>query len=221
MSLPPALQASFASGRCLPVLLLRVDLPAMDPVALLYGTGEISYDGVSYTGEDETFGVLSALTPPDDGMGDVAPSMSFDLQTPTDAASATLASPSYQGSRVRLYVGGLAADGSLIDVYLWFDGELDRPLLHFDRGVRVVEFDCVSGFEKFFTDTEGQRLADSSHQEIWPGEQGFLYVTGIARKKIWGPGERPENGIAYSGGSGAGGFGGGGSGRNTEYFRVL
>jgi hypothetical protein len=209
--LPPALAASFASGRCLPVLLLRVDLPAPeDPLCLLYGNGEVPFDGETFVGEDPRFGLLSSLDPPEDGLGDTAPSIAFELFPPDAAASVDLANPAFQKSRVRLWVGGLDTAGALIGTYLMFDGSLDRPLLVVDQGVQSVEFECVSGYERFFTDTEGQRLADSSHQEVWPGETGFIYITGIARVIIWGPGERPGNGVVY--GSGGGGFGGGGGG---------
>mgnify|MGYP000844088944 CR=1 FL=1 len=216
--LPPALAASFESGRCLPVLMLRVDLPAIDTLALLYGTGEITWGGVKFVGKDDRFGSLMALDPPEDGVGDNAPSMSFEIATPNDTAAALLASPLYQGARTRLWVGGLDAAGALLEPYLLFDGSLDRPLLHLDKAVRSLEFDCVSGFEKFFADTEGQRLADASHQAVWPGEQGLIYVTGISRTIIWGPGERPGNGPVYGSAAGFGNFGGGGGGRGFGDF---
>lgn len=212
--LPAALAASFSSGRCLPVLLLRVDLPARPTLALLYGSGQITWSGVDFVGKDATFGALVSLDPPEDGAGDTAPAMGFEIATPTDAAAAILASPLYQGSRVRLWVGGIDTAGAFLEPYLLFDGELDRPLLKLDKGVRSLEFDCVSGFERVFSDSEGQRLADASHQAVWPGETGLIYVTGINRTIIWGPGERPGNGPVY--GAGAGGFNsiGGGGGRS-------
>lgn len=221
-ALPPALQASFASGRSLPIVLLRIDLPAIAPLCLVYGSGEVPFDGQTFKGSHDTFGALASLTPPEDGMGDTAPSMSFVLLPKSDAAAATLSSPTYQGSRVRLYIGGLnPSTGVLIETWQWFDGLLDRPLLSMDDGVRELEFDCVSGFEKLFADTEGQRLANSSHQAVWPNEEGFIYVTGVARKKIWGPGDRPNNGMIYGSGGGAGFGGGGGGGRTNFNVQVL
>lgn len=201
--LSPALAASFESGRCLPVLLLRIDLPSIDPLMLLYGSGEIVWGGDTFVGQDSRFGALTALDPPEDGVGNEAPTMSFEIATPNDTAAALLASPFYQGARTRLWVGGLDAAGALLEPYPLFDGTLDRPLLKLDRGVRSVEFDC-GGWEKLFADTEGQRLADASHQEVWPGETGLIYVTGITRTIIWGPGERPGNGPVYGNGGGGG-----------------
>lgn len=211
--LPPALAASFASARCLPVLMLRVDLPAIAPMLLLWGSGEIPWnsgDGVkTFVGKDDRFGSLVALDTPEDGLGNSAPTMTFEMAPPTSTSAALLSSPSYQGSRARLWVGGLdPVTGTLFEPYQMFDGTLDRPLLKRNGRTRTVEFDCGSGYEKFFTDSEGQRLADASHQAVWPGEQGLIHITGITRTTIWGPGERPGGqSSAYPGGFG---FGGGG-----------
>lgn len=226
--LPVDLAASFDSDRCLPVLLLRVDLPAIDPLCLLYGSGEIQWnagDGMkTFVGYDDRFGMLSSLDPPEDAMGDEAPMMSFVIAAPSDTAAALLASPLYQNSRVRCWVAGLsdAEPPALLTPYMLFDGLLDRPLLEADADVRTLEFECKSEFELLFADTEGQRLADASHQAIWPGELGFIYITGIERTILWGPGERPGGGPVYAnnGGSGGGGFGGGGS-RNFYNTRNL
>lgn len=192
--LPAALEASFASGRCLPILLFQVDLPDQAPLCLLYGTGELPVLGQTFVGVDDRFGALESLTPPEDGVGDQAPNMSFTINPPDDAAAATLASALYQGSRCRLWVGGLdaeAAQQTWVGEYQIFDGDLDRPILEGGDGELTLEFDCVSGFERLFSDSEGHRLADSSHQVIWPGELGLVHVSGIQRTIIWGPGDRP------------------------------
>lgn len=205
--LPPALAASFESGRCLPILMLRVDLPAIDPVLLLYGSGEVVWDGgdgaKTYVGKDSRFGSLVSLDPPEDGLGNSAPTMSFEMAVPNSTAAALLSSPSYQGSRSRLWVGGLdPVSGVPFEPYPLFDGTLDRPLLKRSGRARTVEFECGSGYEKFFTDSEGQRLADASHQAVWPGELGLVHITGVTRTTIWGPGERPPSTSTgtYSGG---------------------
>lgn len=207
--LPTALENSFASGRCLPVLLFQVDLPDQAPLCLLYGSGQLSVLGQTFVGSDDRFGALDSLTPPEDGVGDQAPNMSFVINCPSDASSATLASALYQGSRCRLWVGGLDPDEAQptwLGEYLIFDGELDRPILEGGTGELTLDFDVVSGFERLFSDSEGARLADSSHQVIWPGELGFVHVSGIQRTIVWGPGDRP-GGSSYGGGPGGNGGG--------------
>lgn len=211
--LPPALAASFESGRSLPILMLRVDLPAIDPLLLLWGSGEVKWDAgdglKTFVGKDSRFGSLVALDTPEDGLGNTAPTMTFEMAVPNSTAAALLSSPSYQGSRARLWVGGLdPVTGAPFEPYQMFDGTLDRPLLKRDGRTRTVEFECGSGYEKFFTDSEGQRLADASHQAVWPSEQGLIHVTGINRTIIWGPGERP-GGASYGSYPGSG-FGSGG-----------
>lgn len=210
----PDMAAALASGRCLPFLMIRLDLPApLDPLALLYGSGELVWDGVTFRGTDDKFGTLASIDPPEDGAGDNAPSMSIQINTPTLTAAADLASSDFQGSEFRLWIGTLADDGSIIgEPYLMFFGELDRPILSLDKQLRELDFEIVSAFERLFAATEGQRLSDASHQAVWPGELGYINVTGIVKSIIWGPGERPGGGASYNGSSG--GIIGGGFGNN-------
>lgn len=203
--LPANLEAAFSSGRALPFLLLQVDLPDVSPpLCLLSGSGEVAWNGETFKGTDDRFGALGALDPPEDGAGDEAPSMSFDIAAVSDAAATTLAAAAYQGSRVQLWVSAVIDEtGAIADPYRLFDGILDVPSLEIDRGSRTLTLECVSGFELLFSDTEGQRLAHESHKEIWPGENAFQWITGVNRSIIWGPGERPNNPLAYANGGGS------------------
>src|SRR3546814_8534300 len=107
--------------------------------------------------------------------------MTFEMAVPNSTAAALLSSPSYQGSRARLWVGGLdPVTGAPFELYQMFDGTLDRPLLKRAGRSRTVEFECGPGYEKFFTDNEGQRLADGSTQTVWLGEQGLIHEIGRA-----------------------------------------
>lgn len=202
--LPASLATALAAKRSLPFVLLQVDLAGLDPpLCLLSGSGEVPFNGQTFKGSDDRFGSLAALDPPEDGAGDEAPAMSFDIATNSDAAAATLAASHYQGSRVRLWVSAIISDvGAIATPYQLFDGILDRPTLGVDKSARTLTLDCVSGFELLFSDTEGQRLADASHRAIWPGEGGFVNVTGVNREIIWGPGERPGSATGASIGGG-------------------
>lgn len=189
--LPPSLEALMQQDQVLVCLLLKIEFPLIDPLCLLYGSGSVVYAGDTYVGLDERFGSLSSLDPPEDGAGDTAPQMGITLTVPDDASAAMLASPLYQGAPVKLWITAIDGAGALAEPYILFDGQVDRPVLNSDGKNRTVEFDCSSVFEKLFADTEGQRLAHASHKRIWPGEDGFLNVTGIVKKILWGPGERP------------------------------
>src|SRR3546814_18132017 len=85
--------------------------------------------------------------------------MTFEMAVPNSTAAALLSSPSYQGSRARLWVGGLdPVTGAPFEPYQMFDGTLDRPLpMRAGRG-RAVEFDCGSGYDKFFCARDGPSL---------------------------------------------------------------
>src|SRR3546814_15207617 len=96
--LPPALAASFESGRSLPILMLRVDLPAIDPLLLLWGSGEVAWDagdGVqTFVGKDRRFGRLVALATPEDGLGYTAPAVTSDVAVTDQPAAAIWSAPS-------------------------------------------------------------------------------------------------------------------------------
>ena len=196
--LTPQMEASLGSGRALVLAFCQIDLTDGRTCALLTGSGEVLWNGVTFKGRDETFGSILALQPPSDGFGDEAPGMSFVLTPADDAAAAQLASPAMQKSRVRWWIACLDDNGGVIaSPWEWFDGFLDVPNLSVDRASRELDLSVVSEMEKLFLSEEGRRLSDTSHQEIWPGETGFAYVTGLSRTIIWGPGERPA-GISYA-----------------------
>ena len=220
--LTPQMEAALASGRALVVAFCRMDLNDGRTVGLLTGSGEKEWDGVTFRGRDETFGTISAIEPPSDGFGDEAPGMSFTIIPADTAAAATLASPTMQGSRVRWWIACLDDNGAVIaNPWLWFEGMLDVPDLSIDKPGRELDIALVSEMEKLFMEEEGRRLSEASHLEIWPGERGFRFVTGLTRTIIWGPGERP-GGIAYTTSPGAGyGYGGGGGGGSYNEQRMV
>jgi hypothetical protein len=207
----PAMKAALAAERALLFGALKIQLPN-HTVRLLDGSGEVPFGGDTYTGRDPIFGVLAAIDTLTDGVGDEAPALSITLLPASDAAAATLASASMQGSPVTLSLGALdPMTGAVIpDPMLLFLGELDQPRLSKDGGKRELEYECVSSFERLFDNDEGARLSDSYHQSIWPGEKGMSNVTGIIKTIYWGV-ESPRGSISYGGG---GGGGGGMSGNN-------
>jgi len=191
---------------------LKIALTGGATIRLLDGAGSVSFNaggGVeTFTGSDPVFGVLSAIDEIADGVGDEAPGLSITLLPASDAAAVDLANPTMQGSPVTLWLGAVdRATGAVIaDPLMIFYGELDQPTLVIDKGVRELEFECVSGFERMFENDEGARLADSFHQNVWPGETGLAQVTGITRTIYWGV-EAPRATVVRGGGGGGGGGG--------------
>lgn len=205
-ALAPGLDTALQADRPLIFGAVEINLPGYN-VRLLDGSGFVTIGGNTFTGSDETFGVLAAIDSLSDGIGDEAPGLNITLQPATDAAVADLASPAMQGSRVRLWLGAIdrATGVAFTDPFLLFDGELDVPTLKVGLRVRDLEYDCVSGFERFFANDEGTRLSDSFHESIWPGETGLANMSGLPKTSYWGATEPPPsvsyaNGVTLAGG---------------------
>jgi hypothetical protein len=196
-ALTPQLDAALSADRPLIYGAVEINLPGYD-LRLLDGSGRIAHGSDIFTGEDATFGVLAAIDEISDGMGDEAPAINITLQPATDAAAADLSDPAMQGSRVRLWLGAVTCTtgAAIVDPFLLFDGELDVPTLKVGLRSRSLEYECVSGFERFFGDDEGMRLSDSFHKSIWATETGLANMSGIIKTSYWGA-ETPPNSVSF------------------------
>jgi hypothetical protein len=201
-ALSAGLDAALAADRALIFGAVEILLPGAS-IRLLDGSGTVTIGGNVYSGQDATFGTLSAVSPLSDGSGDQSPAINLSIIPPGNAAAATLASAAMQGSLVSLYLGAIdPATGLVIpDPYLVFLGEVDVPILRSGKDGRTLEYEVVSVMERLFSDDEGQRLADGFHQSVWPGETGFFDVTGIENTIYWGV-DPPPNSVVYSSGNG-------------------
>src|SRR3546814_12965143 len=122
------METALAAETPLVVGLLKIELPDAT-IRLLDGSGQLVFDGETYTGRDPVFGSLAAVEAIEDGVGDEAPALNFTLLPASDAASAELASPDMQGSVVSLWLAAVdRATGAVIPAPLLpFTGELDPP----------------------------------------------------------------------------------------------
>lgn len=64
-----------------------------------------------------------------------------------------------------------------------------------------LTFDCCSVLDFALQADEGMRLSPGFHKEIWPGELGLDFVTGVTQQVYWGL-SRPRGSITYTGGTG-------------------
>jgi hypothetical protein len=191
----PAMEAELAKPFATVFGAVEIVLPA-HTIRLLDGAGSLTFGGHTFTGQDDTFGVLSAIDSFSDGIGDEAPALNITLAPAGDAAAATLSSATMQGSPVTVWLGAVdRATGIVIaDPLTIFVGELDQPILTADKGTRELEYECVSGFERLFSDDEGARLSDSHHKMVWPGETGLANVSSVTKTIYWGL-DRPAGSI--------------------------
>lgn len=161
---------------------------------LLDGSGVLSFNGATWTGGDDVFGSLGSLDVVSDGSDQEAPAIKLGLLPPNAAAAIALCIPGAQGALVRIYIGCFdPATGAVIGTPdLRFLGEIDVATPSFNGEQSMVVFDVTTAFERFFDLEEGAVLSDGFHQNIWPGELGFEYMTNIFQKMPWGQdGQRP------------------------------
>lgn len=202
MPLNPLTDAALAGAAPLIAGLIEIEFPGYT-LRLCDGSAEIDFSGIRYKGTDDRFGAITGIGRIEAGEGNTAPALDLTFSPPSTAAVADLAAPSMQGSRVRCWIAAVdRATGSVIgSAERFFFGLVDTVELVLSRGARDVNIQCVSGFERFFANDEGQRLADSFHQSIWPGELGLANVTGITKNVAWGV-EAPPRFTGIASGSG-------------------
>ena len=187
MALSPAMDAALSGVAPTICGLLEINLPGYD-LRLTDGAGVIKWGAKTFLGKDTTYGTIAAVDDLTDGAGDEAPALSISLHPASNAAAASLASPTMQGSQVSLWLAAVnRASGQVVpDPELVFIGELDVPTLRSGAGTRTLEYECVSAFERFFANDEGARLSPGFHKWVWPGELGFDFVTGVEETVYWG-----------------------------------
>lgn len=206
----PQMETALAADTPLIFGAIKIELPS-HTIRLLDGAGVVAFNSETFTGRDDVFGTLEAIDVLSDGVGDEAPALRITLSPSNDAAAATLADPTMQGSAVSLWLGAVdRSTGAVIpDPLLLFFGEVDQPTLTVGKSVRTIEYECVSSFERLFDVDEGMRLADSFHKMVWPGETGLAHVTGITKKIYWGS-LGPTSSMTVGSSNSGGAFGGGG-----------
>lgn len=188
----PALDAAFAGQRVTAFAAIELALPDRT-VRLIVGSGFVTFGGNTYVARDDGLGVFSDIEQLDDGTGDEAPGVTLTFIPPTDAATAQIASPQMQGSKVKISLGAVdpVTGQSIGDPLLIFSGLLDVPTIRVGKEGRKVDYEITSIFEDFFIADEGARLSHGFHQYLWPDELGCEFVTYVTHQEYWGQ-ETPD-----------------------------
>lgn len=174
---------------------LEIILPGPVNVRLLDGPGSVVIGGNTFTGLDATYGALGSIQGFADGVDTVSPHLIVQMAPPTNAAAATLAGATAQGSVTTLYFGVLnTATGALVgSIDTLFVGEIDFGKLTAGRNSRWVELDISSVWDRFFDVDEGFALNNAWQKSIYSTELGLEYVTDIQLQIPWGSdGVRPN-----------------------------
>jgi len=186
-ALSPAFASVLNGDAAVVTILIDVQLSGYT-IRFNAASGAVGWAGHTYNNTDAVYGTLTSISEIEDGIGDEAPSFSFTIAPPSAAAAAELSAPTNQGSPVYVWLVGIDPVTGLIipDPYLLYFGAINQPQLNVDRGVFEVEIDCSSAFDLLLEEDEGARLSDAFHESNWPGEYGFVNVTGIERDIYWG-----------------------------------
>lgn len=175
--------------------LAEFNLPGRD--LRLCDGGFIYFGGNKFTSADPDFGSIESVDPIEERSGDEAPSGSLTFLPSSTAAAATLSQPSYQGSRVRFWLGRVnEATGQLAgDPELACDWLLDTTTLRVARKTRRLGMGFVSTADRLFTINEGNVLSSRFHQSVWPGELGMDNAVGIPSTVAWGVTAPPRGSV--------------------------
>ncbi|RZJ01812.1 MAG: hypothetical protein EON90_02045 [Brevundimonas sp.] len=166
-----------------PILLVTVTL---NSATVRWTDGGFAiWDGQTYESEDAIYGVLGAVGEIEDGADGQA--TVCDLTILCDQAALLLwIDPAEQGSLVTVHVGSMNRPTGLLigEPELLFRGELDQPRLGVGPSQSLI-YDCITEEARMLEANEEQRLTDSFHQSVWPGELGYDKVTDLEQKVYW------------------------------------
>lgn len=195
MALDGAMQAALQQPAIGLFGALEIEHP-IGTIRLLDRAGIIAFNGHTWVGNDPAVGSLGAIDISADGTGNEAPSAQITINVANMTVGPALSSATAQGAPVSVYVGAFdPASGLVIGTPdLRFYGEIDT--IDWDRdaqGSPSLQIEAVSGFERFFESDEGNRLCDTFHQSIWPGELGLEFMTTVLDQIPWGvSGSKPR-----------------------------
>ncbi len=192
--LTPQLDATLRTDAPIVFGAITISLPGYE-VNLLDGAGILSFGNRTYVGDDATFGTISEIEDLTDGASDSAPAFSMTLLPASNAAAATLAAPTMQGSPVMVWLGAVdeLTGQPVPDPHLIFVGELDVPTLRSEEHGRALDYEVTSVFERLFEDDESARLSPGHHRSIFPNEAGLDFVTGVGQPVYWGVAGNPPS----------------------------
>lgn len=149
------------------------------------GSGFVVWGANTYKAEDATYGALGAIGAIEDGADGQA--TVCDLTILCDGTAMALwIDPAEQGSLVTIHLGTVNPSTGLLigEPELLFRGELDQPRLSSGQSQTLI-YDCITEEARMLEPNEEQRLTDSFHQSVWPGELGYDKVTELEQTVFW------------------------------------
>lgn len=168
------------------IALMKIELPSRE-IRLCDG-GFVYWNDDKYENIDELFGTIASAETFEEKTGDEAPGGKLTFLPPSSSAAASLTDPSFQGARMRFWLGELdPATGTIIGTpELTADLAIDTATLKVSKGSRSVDVEFESAAKRLFMVMRGNALNDRFHQACYPGEKGMANATGMPRSTAWG-----------------------------------
>jgi hypothetical protein len=181
--------------------LAKFELPTRD--MRLCDSGFVYFGGEKYTSADVDFGAIETVEPFEEATGDEASAGTLTFLPSSVADAADLSSPSYQGSRIRFWLGEVdRSSGEIVGTpELLADMVLDTTELRLGRGFRRLEMGLVDAGERLFLVNEGNTMSPRHHKAVWPGELGLDNATGKPVSVAWGVTAPPRGTVGRGGGA--------------------
>lgn len=195
--LPTGAGAAFAAQVVAPIFLVELQWPS-GTVRAWSGFGNIVWDGDTYVGTG-TLGTISEVRESREG---AANGMVLTLAGVNSAELAHALEDDSQGQPGRVWLGTLAADGTLShDPYLIFDGIIDVCPTEDSGETATISVHLEK--ELIDTRTRGRRYTHEDHQLDAAGDLFFEFVAGLAEKDVqWGNANAPAGGVVPGSGGG-------------------
>lgn len=168
------------------VALMKIELPDHD-VRLCDG-GFIYWGGEKYENIDDLFGTIGSAETFEEKTGDEAPGGKLTFLPPSSSAATALTDPSFQGARMRFWLGELdPVTGTIVGTpELTADLAIDTTTIKAAKGTRSVDIEFESAAKRLFMIMRGNALNDRFHQACYSGEKGMANATGMPRSTAWG-----------------------------------
>jgi hypothetical protein len=159
---------------------------------------------------DPTYGTLGDLPLFEDGVDSQTTRADITLYPADHAALAALADRKHQTALVEVWDACVDPDTGLMvgEPDPLFRGEYDFARYTIGSSEELI-IECGTEEARLNEPNEDRRLSDPHHRDVWPGELGMSYVTGVGRKIYWRVDQPGGSGGAIS--SGGGYVSGGGS----------
>ncbi|MBM3927310.1 MAG: hypothetical protein FJ335_02470 [Sphingomonadales bacterium] len=171
--------------------LLRIDLPTRS--ILLCDGGFLPVGDDVFQSVDPVFGTVAGFEALTEGVGDELPIGKLTFLPAKVAAAIELSRPGYQGSRVRLWVAEIGADGRPVgELEPIADWQTDKTVLKRMKNSRSLEMVCVSRSQRLLIRNDGNALSTASHQRVFPGERGHDNAVGMEIEVAWGVASPPR-----------------------------